>query len=166
MSASLFANSWSPPLRYRLAYSRPADASIRTLQPYTNTRLLPYCSTPDLSPFRSQHTRRAWLASSKRGTRVNTMKTLIVERYQELARIFTNISLGTKFVNSGWVTKQRSNEVGLETSTSFRKPSSRNPETGVHRFHVLILIHIGRWESPDFEMKFLLIPLAQLKKNP
>lgn len=156
MSASLFANSWSPPLRYRLAYSRPADASIRTLQPYTNTWLLPYCSTPDLSPFRSQHTRRGSLASSKRDTRVNTMKTLIVERsadkqrYLELARIFTNVSLGTKFVNSGWVIRQRSNEVGLETSTSFRKPPSRNPETGVHRFHVSILIHIGRCDSPDF----------------
>lgn len=58
-----------------------------------------------------------------------------------------------------------SNEVGLETSTSFRKPPNRNPETGVHRFHVSILIDIGRCQSPDFEIKYLLRPSAQLAKK-
>lgn len=41
-----------------LAPCRRFDPHPTALQPYTNTRLLPYCSTPDLSPFRSQHTRR------------------------------------------------------------------------------------------------------------
>lgn len=93
MSASLFAISWSPPpLRYRLAYSRPADASIRTLQPYSPTPTHGSCPTVLLPTFRPSvpNTHDAG----------NTTKTLIVERYQELARIFTNVSLGTKLVNT------------------------------------------------------------------